>query len=121
MSARIERLTAKKAGQRGLPELTALARNLPPGPARDLAERVLLRPYAGAYAAVLIAAQLGARSSWSGADELEGIGETITHAGLPNLGERDLYRAIADQFGIDYDEDLDEDPEDDEGPEEERE
>lgn len=107
MSAAADRVTAKKARQRGLPELTALARNLPPGPARDLAERVLLRPYAGAYAAVLIAAQLGSRSSWSGADELEQIGETITHAGLPALDQTAMYRAIADQFGIDHDEEED--------------
>jgi hypothetical protein len=64
---------------------------------------VIRRPYRAVLATVLIAAQLGARSDWSGADELEAIGETLTFAGLPGLDEAGLYRAIADQFGIEHD------------------
>lgn len=96
----------------GLYALTRLAKVLPPGPARDMAAHVAKRPYAAALAAVLIAAQLGSRSSWSGADELQGIGEVLAEAGFP-LDDPAKYRAIADQFGIDHDdEDEFEDEED---------
>lgn len=88
--------------EEGLYALTRLADNLPPGPARDLAREVVRRPYKAALAAVLIAAQLGSRTSWSGADELQGISETLTFAGLP-LDDPAKYRAIADQFGIEHD------------------
>lgn len=87
----------------GLYALTRLANTLPEGPARDMAREVVRRPYAAALATVLIAAQLGSRSSWSGADELQGISETLGFAGLP-LDDPAKYRAVADQFGIEHDE-----------------
>jgi hypothetical protein len=104
----VDTTPANKAAA-GLYALTRLSKTLPAGPARDLAKQVAKRPYAAALAAVLIAAQLGARSSWSGADELEQIGETLTFAGLPGLDEAALYRAIADQFGISHDDEDEED------------
>lgn len=88
--------------EEGLYALTKLAENLPEGPARDLAREVIKRPWKAALATVLIAAQLGSRSSWSGADELQGISETLGFAGMP-LDDPAKYRAIADQFGIEHD------------------
>lgn len=98
----VDTAPANKAAA-GLYALTRLAKVLPEGPARDMARHVAKRPYAAALAAVLIAAQLGSRSSWSGADELEQIGETLAFAGLPALSDAATYRLIADQFGIDHD------------------
>lgn len=87
----------------GLYELTELARELPEGSsAQKVVAEVLRRPYAAAYALVKIAAQLGARPDWSGADELEQIGETIRAAALPPLDEEALYQDMADQMGIYY-------------------
>lgn len=89
--------------QPGLYALTKLQEALPEGPARDAVRAVLHRPYAAALAALLIAAQLGSRSDWSGADELQDIGQTLANADLPALEEEGLYRAIADRFGISHD------------------
>ena len=88
--------------EEGLYALTKLAKDLPEGPALDMIRDVIRRPWRAALATVLIAAQLGSRSSWSGADELQSIGEVLDGAGLP-LGNHALYRAIADQFGIEHD------------------
>jgi hypothetical protein len=111
-SLRVSDLTALLAGdpgsvrarnEAGLYGLKKVAMDLPEGEARTMVHDVIRAPYRAAQAALQIAAQLGARSDWSGADELEQIGEVIAEAGLLDLGHEDAYRAVADEYGISHD------------------
>lgn len=98
----------------GLYALTRLGKALPEGPARTMVREVIRRPYAAAYAAVQIAASLGCKLEWDGVDETTYAAAVLERTGMPSPGgqTRDalaLYRALADQLGMAYDEDEDAD------------
>lgn len=89
-------------------DLESFARNLPPGSAKDLVERVLADPYEAALAALRIAMQMGANENWDGgADYLDWIADEVGYTGtFAHPGDSDnnsLYRQLADAAGMGYD------------------
>lgn len=98
----VMQVVLRDATSPGIKALRELAEQLPKGGARQLVEGLIRDPYPAALAMLKVTAQLGARTDWQGADELEQIGETIASLPVPPLDEAVFWQGVADAFGIYY-------------------
>lgn len=88
-------------------DLETFADSLPPGPGREIIEKILADPYEAARAALHIAMLLGAAEDWDGgADYLEAVADDIGYTGTFNHpGDDDntpVYRQLCDVAGMEY-------------------
>lgn len=92
---------------KGREALEGLARSLPGGPAQVLLNEVIDNPYPAAFAAVQLAASMGANAEWSSApDYLDWFADILHHSGFSAVGSDEhlgKYRAVADCLNIDHD------------------